>query len=125
MKTPETQPSANPLRNLPLPGMAAIALWMLGLSIVGVVGVFAGHYPAAGTKISILILSTLFAMAGLGLIRKRRWGWALTLGAVVLSMTLSIYSIIQLHQTQWVVMALANLVFFLYLVRPQVTQHLK
>lgn len=124
MNTPETQPSATP-RNLPLPGMAAIALWMLVLSILGVVGVFTGHYPAPGPKISVLILSTLFAAAGLGLIRKRRWGWALTLGAVVLSMTLSIYSIIQLHQTQWVVMALANLVFFLYLVRPQVTQHLK
>jgi uncharacterized membrane protein (UPF0136 family) len=125
MKTPQTQPSADAPRNLPLPGMAAISLWMLALSIMGVVGVLTGHYQSRGTKISILILSTLFAIAGLGLMRKRRWGWALSLGAIVLSMTLSIYSIIQLHQTQWVVLALANLVFFLYLVRPQVTQHLK
>jgi branched-subunit amino acid ABC-type transport system permease component len=125
MKTPQSQPAANPERNLPLPGMAAISLWMLALAVVGVTGVLTGHYRTTGPKISVLLLSTLFAVAALGLMRRRRWGWALTLGAIVLSLTLAIYSLIQLHQVQWVVMSLANLVFFLYLVRPQVTERLK
>ena len=68
-------------------------------------------------RIAILILSTLFAVAGLGLIRMRRWGWALTLGAVFLSMCFACYSLFRFHQAQWVVMAVVNLVFFLYLVR--------
>ena len=29
---------------LPLPGMAAISLWMLALAVMGVVGVLTGHY---------------------------------------------------------------------------------
>jgi hypothetical protein len=125
MKTPAAPPPAGTPRDLPLPGMAAIALWMLGLALLGVIGVLTGHYPERALKISILILSTFFALAGLGLIRKRRWGWALTLGGVFLSMSFASYNLFHLRQTQWIVMALANFVFFLYLVRPQVTQRLK
>ncbi|HEY4049329.1 MAG TPA: DUF2127 domain-containing protein [Acidobacteriaceae bacterium] len=112
-------------RNLPLPGMAAISLWMLTLSVLGVIGVLTHRYPAGASRIVILILSTFFAFAGLGLMRKRRWGWALTLGAVVLCMSFGFYSLFHSHQGQWVVMALVNLVFFLYLVRPEVTQYLR
>ena len=70
---------------LPLPGMAAISLWMLALALMGVVGVLTGRYPSARARVGILILCTVFALAGLGLIRMRRWGWALTLGAVFCS----------------------------------------
>ena len=55
----------------------------------------------------------------------RRWGWALTLGAVFLSMCFGCYSLFRFHQGQWVVMAVINLVFFLYLVRPEVTGRLR
>ncbi len=78
-----------------------------------------------GARIAILILCTFFAVAGLGLIRMRRWGWALTLGAVFLSMCFGCYSLFRFHQGQWVVMAVINLVFFLYLVRPEVTGRLR
>ena len=43
-----------PLRKLPLPGMAAISLWMLALSVMGVAGVLSGHYPSYGAKVAIL-----------------------------------------------------------------------
>ncbi len=114
-----------PSGKLPLPGMAAIALWMLGLSVVGVSGVLSGHYAPGRGRIPILLLCTVFAVAGLGLIRMRRWGWALTLGAVFLSMCFGCYSLFRFHQGQWVVMAGVNLVFFLYLVRPEVTGRLR
>ena len=65
---------------LPLPGMAAIALWMLALAVLGVVGVLTHRYPTP-----VLALCTVFAAAGLGMIQRRRWGWALTLGAVFCS----------------------------------------
>jgi uncharacterized membrane protein (DUF2068 family) len=73
----------------------------------------------------ILVLCTVFAVAALGLIRMRRWGWALTLGAVFLSMCFGCYSLFRFHQAQWVVMAAINLVFFLYLVRGEVIERLR
>jgi uncharacterized membrane protein (DUF2068 family) len=112
-------------RKLPLPGMAAISLWMLALSLMGVAGVLTGHYPAGGARVGILILCTVFALAGLGLMRMRKWGWALTLGAVFCSMCFGCYSLFRFHQTQWVVMAVINLVFFLYLVRSEVIGRLR
>jgi hypothetical protein len=112
-------------RKLPLPGMAAISLWMLALALMGVAGVLTGHYPAGGPRVGILILCTVFALAGLGLMRMRKWGWALTLGAVFCSMCFGCYSLFRFHQTQWVVMVVINLVFFLYLVRGEVIERLR
>jgi uncharacterized membrane protein (DUF2068 family) len=112
-------------RKLPLPGMAAISLWMLALALMGVAGVLTGHYPAGGARVGILILCTVFALAGLGLMRLRKWGWALTLGAVFCSMCFGCYSLFRFHQTQWVVMVAVNLVFFLYLVRSEVIGRLR
>jgi uncharacterized membrane protein (DUF2068 family) len=108
------------MNNVPLPGMAAISLWMLALSVLGVVGVLHHQYP-----IGVLVLSTALAAAGLGLIRLRRWGWALCLAAAFLSMCFGCYSLFRFRQLQWVVMATVNLVFFLYLVRPEVTGRLR
>lgn len=108
------------MKNLPLPGMAAIAIWMLMLSVLGVLGVLNHQYPPV-----VLGLCTALAAAGLGLIRLRRWGWALSLGAVFLSMCFGCYSLFRFHQAQWMVMAVINLVFFLYLVRPEVIGRLR
>jgi hypothetical protein len=110
---------------LPLPAMAAIALWMLALAVLAVTGVLTGRYPAGTARIAVLFLATMFAAAGLGLMRMRRWGWALTLAAVFLSMCYGWYSVFHLHQGQWAVMSVINLIFFLYLVRPEVIGRLR
>jgi hypothetical protein len=112
-------------RKLPLPGMAAISLWMLALALMGVTGVLTGHYPPGGPRVGILILCSVFALAGLGLMRLRKWGWALTLGAVFCSMCFGCYNLFRFHQAQWVVMVAINLVFFLYLVRSEVIGRLR
>lgn len=105
---------------MPLPGMAVIALWMLALSGIGTYGVLHHLYPNA-----VLIVALLFAAAGIGMLRQRRWGWALALAAAFLSMTWGSYAIFGLHQEQWAVMAVVNLVFFVYLLRPEVQQRLR
>ena len=110
---------------LPLPGMAAISLWMLALAILGVTGVLTGHYSAGSARIAILLLCTLFAAAGLGLMRMRRWGWALALAAVFCCMCFGWYSLFRFHQGQWAVMGIVNLIFFLYLVRSEVIGRLR
>ena len=113
-------PAPAPDSKLPLPGMAAISLYMLALALVGVAGVLTHHYPPGA-----LILCSVFAVAGLGLIRMRRWGWALTLGAVFCSICYWCYSFFRFHQPQAVVWAVLNFVFFLYLVRTEVIGRLR
>jgi hypothetical protein len=113
------------MTKVPLPGMAAISVYMLALAVVGVVGVLGGHYGQGAARIGVLVLCSIFALAGLGLIRGLRWGWALTLGAVFCSVCYWSYSIFRLHQPQGIVWAVINLIFFLYLVRPEVTGRLR
>lgn len=108
------------MTNLPLPGMAAIALYMLVLAVVGSAGVLTHHFPPGA-----LILCSVFAVAGLGLIRLRRWGWALTLGAIFCSVCYWCYSLFRFHQAPAGVWAAINFVFFLYLVRPEVIGRLR
>lgn len=108
-----------------LPGMAAIVLWMLVTALFGVFGVLRHHFPAGAQATGVLLISTLLAIAGFGLMRLRRWGWALSLAAVFLSMCFFFWSLFRFHQLQYIVMATVNLVFFLYLVRPEVRERLR
>ncbi len=123
MKTPPPTP-ADISRAL-LPGMAAIALWMLATAFIGVVGVLGHRFAAGAPTIGVLLLSTFFVLAGFGLMRRLRWGWALSLAAVFLSMCFFCWSLFRFHQFQYVVMATVNFVFFLYLVRPEVRERLR
>jgi uncharacterized membrane protein len=100
--------------------MAIISLWMLVQSAIGAFGVLTHHFPAF-----VMLLSVAFAAASIGLLRQRRWGWALTLAATFLSMCYGFYTLFRLHQEQATVMAVVNLVFFLYLSWPEVRLRLK
>lgn len=124
MTTHVPPPRRSP-RTLPLPGMAVIALWMLALATIGVIGVLTHHYPTRDAEIFVLILSTLFAIAGLGLMRRRRWGWALSLGATFVCMSFAFYTLVHTHAESWIVMGVANLIFFMYLVRREVLERLE
>ena len=105
---------------MPLPGLAAIALYMLVLAGVSILGVVGGQY-----RPSYLIFSALFITASLGLLRLMRWAWALALAAVVSLVGLFTWQFLLLHQPLFLVQGLLNLVFFLYLVRTEVRSRLK
>ena len=107
------------------PGVAAIALWMLLESLIGVFGVLTHHFASHGARIAVLAVSTLLALAGLGLLKMRRWGWALALAAAFLTSSYGIYIILRFHENNYWVMTLANFVFFFYLVRPEILRRLK
>ena len=104
----------------PLPGMAAVSLWMIFLCGIGLIGVITHQLPLA-----VIVLCAFFAAAASGLIQQRRWGWALSLAAAFLSMCYGAYVLVRFHQPQLIVMIAVNLVFFLYLVRPQVIERLR
>lgn len=103
-----------------LPGVAAISLWMFLLCVVGLVGVTRHKLPLVA-----LVFCVAFAAAGQGLMRLRRWGWALTLGAVLCSALYGLWLTMHLHQLGMIVMAVINMILFLYLVRPEVRERLR
>lgn len=106
---------------LPLPGLAAIGLYLLVLAGVIVVGVVNGrHYPPL-----FLVLSAALIAASGGLILLLRWAWALALGAVFLLAIYNLWFFSSQHQLPALVQGLLNMVFFLYLVRTEVRERLR
>lgn len=108
-------------RSLPLPGVAAIALYLLLISGIIILGVVAGgHYPAV-----YLLFSALFISSSAGLVACFRWAWALALAAVFLLMGYNLWVFSVQHEAPAAVQGLLNLIFFLYLVRPEVRVKMK
>jgi len=106
---------------LPLPGLAAISLYLLVLAGVIILGVVAGgHYPPL-----FLVFAAIFITASAGLLRQFRWAWALTLSAVFLLAVYNLWIFSNQHQAPALVQGLLNMVFFLYLVRTEVRERLR
>lgn len=105
---------------LPLPGLAAIGLYMVVLAGVSILGVAGGKFPPL-----VLIFSAMFITAALGLLMLFRWAWALTLGAVVFLVGLFGWRFTIEHQAPFLVQGFLNLVFFFYLIRTEVRNKLR
>ena len=107
-------------RPLPLPGMAAVCLYLLLLAGVIILGVTQGrHYPPV-----FLLFAAVFMTASAGLTLSFRWAWALALGAVFSLSGYNLWIFSAQHQFSALVQGLLNLVMFLYLIRPEVRAHL-
>ncbi len=119
----DQKPAAPPPQHelLPLPGLAAIGLYLLLLAGVIILGVVAGgHYPPL-----FLILAAAFIAASAGLVLLLRWAWALTLSAVFLLACYNLWIFSRQQSLPALVQGLLNLVFFLYLIRPEVRVKLR
>ena len=104
-----------------VPGVAAISLYLMALAGIIVIGVVAGgHYPPL-----FLLLAAGFLAASGGLLMLFRWAWAVALAAVFLLVVYNLWIFATLHQGAALVQGLLNLVFFLYLVRPEVREKLR
>jgi hypothetical protein len=112
----------SPLRSdlMRLPGLAAISFYLLVLAGLIIVGAAGGHYPRI-----FLLFSALFLTACAGLLLLFRWAWALALAAVFLLVVYNLWIFFTQHQGAAVVQGLLNLIFFLYLVRPEVREKLR
>ena len=105
---------------LPLPGLAAISLYLLVLAVVIVVGVVGGHYPALFLVLPVF----LFASCG-GLLMRFRWAWAMALSAVLMLGGYNLWIFARQHLVPALIQGMLNLVFFFYLVRPEVRERLR
>ena len=104
----------------PLPGIAAISLWLFFLCLIGLLGVSMNKLPHLA-----LLFCLAFAAAGQGLLMQRRWGWALSLATVFLSGLYALWFVTQRHQLPMLLSAVVNLILFLYLIRPEVRQRMR
>ena len=120
LPTQEPQAGNPPERRLPLPGVAAIAFYLLLVSGTIGVGVAGGHYPAL-----YLLFSVAFLTASAGLIAGFRWAWALALAAVFSLACFWAWTFAGQHSAVAAVQGLLNLLFFLYLIRPEVRGRLR
>jgi hypothetical protein len=118
----QTAASISPRRDMmPLPGLVAICFYMFILAGVIIFGVVSGrHYPPV-----FLIFSALFFAASGGLLMLFRWAWAMTLAAVLLLAGYNMWIAVSFHQIPSVVQSPLNLIFFLYLIRPEVRERLR
>jgi hypothetical protein len=110
-----------PRRTLPLPGMAAVCLYLLLLAGVIILGVVSGqHYPTI-----YLVFAAAFITASAGLMMSFRWAWALALGAVALLAAYNLWIFSQRRDMAALIQGLLNLVMFLYLIRTEVRARLR
>jgi hypothetical protein len=116
----ESDSKPAPRQLLPLPGLAAIGLYLLVLAGVIITGVAGRHYP-----LLFLLFAAVFFAASAGLILLFRWAWALALAAVFLLACYNMWIFSSQHELPPVIQGLLNLVFFLYLVRPEVRARLR
>jgi len=108
-----------------LPGVAGIALFMLVLTMVNAFAALNGKFGAGAGKYGVLALCTLLAAGVFGLLRLRRWGWALVLGGCLTLCLGNLFVFEKTHVLPYLVQGLFALVFFLYLVRTEVRDRLR
>jgi len=102
-----------------LPGIAAIAMFMMFMTMVNVYAALTGVYGAGLAKHGILILCTLLAAGIFGLLRLRKWGWALVSAGCLLFATGYFYYFSKTHVSFFLIQGLFGLLFFLYLIRQE------
>jgi hypothetical protein len=122
MSDPTPPPQPRPaVRGQMLPGIAGICLYMMVVALTGVFGALRGAFP----PMIALPICTLLAVGIFGLLRLRRWGWAMvTAGSLLIAM---MYGWMARHMGMprlWVMSAL-DFCMFLYLVRAEVRERLR
>ncbi len=107
-----------------LPGIAGICMFLLLVTMLNAFGAIRGAFGMAGGKYSVLGVCTLLLVGIFGLLRLRRWGWALVLAGCLLMSLGDIYFFAHTHVGFFAVRGLLEMVFFLYLSRTEVREQL-
>jgi hypothetical protein len=108
-----------------LPGMALIGVYLLVLAMLNAFAAMHGTFGQLSAKYSILGVCTLLAVGVLGMLRLRRWGWALVSAGCLLLATGYFYAFHRTHIPPYIINGLFALVFFLYLSRTEVRDRLR
>ncbi len=123
MLTDEAEESSS-LKGQMLPGIAGICLLLLFMTMANVVAALHGAFGTGAAKAGVLALCTLLAAGILGLMRLRKWGWALVTAGCLLFAAGDFYIFSKTHLASLLVRGMFMLVFFLYLVRQETRERL-
>jgi hypothetical protein len=107
-----------------LPGIAGICMFMLLVSMIGAIGALRGIYPGAARTV-VLAICTMIMIGVFGLLRLRRWGWALVIGGCLMMSLGYAYVSHATHNPGMLIMAGFAMCFFLYLSRTEVRERLR
>jgi hypothetical protein len=107
-----------------LPGIAGICMFMIFMTIVNVYGGLHGAFGSGVQKYGILTLCSLLALGIYGLLRLRKWGWALVIAGCLLMSLGDSYFFVKSHVSFFMVRGLFSLLFFLYLARQETRERL-
>lgn len=121
---PDITPQTETPKTL-LPGMALIAMYLLLLSMLNAFAALRGTFGMGGARYTILFVCTLLVVGVFGLLRLRRWGWALVTAGCLLMAAGYFYGFHRTHIPPYVINGLFALVFFLYLSRTEVRDRLR
>jgi hypothetical protein len=108
-----------------LPGIAAICIFMVLLTTINVWACLSGIYGTGRAKYGILAVCTLLAIGILGLLRLKKWGWALVTAGCLLFAAGDFFYFSKTHLARFFVRGLFVLLFFLYLSRPETRERLQ
>lgn len=103
-----------------LPGVAGISMFLLIVSLINVFAVLRGVAGTGPAKYGILMLCSLLVVGLFGLLRMRRWGHAIVLAGCLLLSAGYFYVFSRMHAVPFLIEGFFALIFFLYLVRPEV-----
>ena len=124
MSETENKPGAN-VKGQMLPGIAAVSLFMMFMTMVNAFEALHGAFGAGVAKYGILTLCTLLAVGIFGLLRLTKWGWALVTAGCLLFAAGYFYLFSRSHAGFFLVQGLFVLVFFLYLARQETRERLR
>ena len=120
----ETRPVDPRVKGRLLPGVAGIAIFLLVLALLNVFGALSNAFGAGPGKVGVLAVCT-FLVAGIyGLLRMKRWGWALVLAGCLLLGGGDFYYYRFTHSLFFLIRGFFMLSFFLYLIRQEVRDRL-
>lgn len=126
--SPQNAPTtAQPLnldRGRMLPGIAGIAMFLLLLTLLNVFAALRNAFGTSAIKFGVLTLCTMLVAGIFGLLKMRTWGHAIVLAGCLLLSSSYFYLFSRTHSPFLIVQGAFMLVFFLYLVRPEVRNRL-
>jgi hypothetical protein len=78
-----------------------------------------------GMAIPVAIAAMLLFLGGAGLLRQKRWGWALAMAAAMLTVCYALYLALAMRTLALLFPAALHTVFFMYLLRPTVRERMR
>lgn len=108
-----------------LPGIAGISMFMIFMTILNAFAALRGTFGSTTAKYSVLAVCTLLAVGVFGLLRLKKWGWAIVTAGCLLLSSGDFFFFEKTKVGFFLIRALLVLVFFLYLVRASVRDRLR